>query len=80
MKVGIFAKSVLDPKHRDALVNLLSVLIKRDHEIWCPPSLEDFVRMNFSNIAPQVFDSFNLKYSPIDVLCSVGGDGTILST
>ena len=80
MKIGIFAKSVLDPKHRDALINLVTVLVGRGHEIWCPPSLEDFVRMNFSHVAPQVFDRFTLKYKPVDVLCSVGGDGTILST
>ena len=80
MKIGIFAKSVLDPKHRDALINLVSVLVARGHEIWCPPSLEDFIRMNFSEVAPQVFDRFTLKYRPVDVLCSVGGDGTILST
>lgn len=80
MKVGIFAKSVLDPKHRDALLKLVSVLVERGHEIWCPPSLEDFVRMNFSQVAPQVFDRFTSKYKPVDVLCSVGGDGTILST
>ena len=80
MKIGIFAKSVLDPKHRDALINLVSVLVARGHEIWCPPSLEDFIRMNFSEVAPQVFYRFTLKYRPVDVLCSVGGDGTILST
>jgi NAD+ kinase len=59
---------------------LVSVLVGRGHEIWCPPSLEDFIRMNFSEVAPQVFDRFTLKYRPVDVLCSVGGDGTILST
>lgn len=80
MKVGIFAKSVLDPKHRDALVGLVEVLINRGHEIWCPPSLEDFLRMNFKSLAPLVFDKFHNGYKPIDVLCSVGGDGTILST
>ena len=61
---------------------LLSVLvIKRGHEIWCPPSLEDFVRMNFQQMSRHRFSIVSLQsIVPWMFLCSVGGDGTILST
>jgi NAD+ kinase len=81
MKIGVFAKSVTDPKHRDALLNLLSNIHKRGHQIFCPPSLEDFIHMQISEqIVPHVFDYFTKGDSTIDVLISVGGDGTILDT
>ncbi len=80
MKAGVFAKSLIDPKHRHAMTELLEVLKKRGHDIYCTPSLEDFIHMNLEGISPRVFDNFSKGDSEIDFLCSVGGDGTILET
>ena len=81
MKIGVYAKSVRDPKHRDALANLILTLHNRGHQIFCPPSLEDFIYMQVStSIVPHVFDYFTAENAGIDVLISVGGDGTILDT
>lgn len=80
MKIGVYAKSVIDPKHRDALTVLVNTLHARGHEIFCPPSLEDFIRMNTNGIVPRVFDYFTKFEVGIDVLFSVGGDGTILDS
>lgn len=80
MKAGVFAKSLIDPKHRHAMTELLEVLKKRGHDIYCTPSLEDFIHMNLEGISPRVFDNFSKGDHEIDFLCSVGGDGTILET
>jgi len=80
MKAGVFAKSLIDPKHRHAMTELLEVLKKRGHDIYCTPSLEDFIHMNLEGISPRVFDNFSKGDNEIDFLCSVGGDGTILET
>lgn len=80
MKIGVYAKSVIDPKHRDALTILVNTLKDRNHDIYCPPSLEDFIRMNTNGIVPHVFDYYSKSYVGIDVLFSVGGDGTILDS
>ncbi len=80
MKAGVFAKSLIDPKHRHAMTELLEVLKKRGHDIYCTPSLEDFIHMNLEGISPRVFDNFSKGDDEIDFLCSVGGDGTILET
>ncbi len=80
MKAGVFAKSLIDPKHRQAMTELLEVLKRRGHDIYCTPSLEDFIHMNLEGINPRVFDFFTKDDQNIDFLCSVGGDGTILET
>ncbi len=80
MKAGVFAKSLIDPKHRQAMTELLEVLKRRGHDIYCTPSLEDFIHMNLEGISPRVFDNFKKGDHEIDFLCSVGGDGTILET
>ena len=81
MKIGVYAKSVRDPKHRDALTRLVQIIHQREHQVYCTPSLEDFIHMHISDqIKPLVFDYFDENSSKIDVLISVGGDGTILDT
>ncbi len=81
MRIGVYAKSVRDPKHRDALASLILSLHNRGYQIFCPPSLEDFIYMQVSaNIVPHIFDYFDKDNVGLDVLISVGGDGTILDT
>jgi NAD+ kinase len=80
MKIGVFSKSINDPKHRDALLVLVRILQKRGHEIWTTPSLEDFIRMNHDDISPLVFDEVEGIGKPIDFLFSIGGDGTVLES
>jgi hypothetical protein len=68
MKIGVFSKSINDPKHRDALLVLVRILQKRGHEIWTTPSLEDFIRMNHDDISPLVFDEIEGMGRPVDYL------------
>lgn len=80
MKIGVFSKSINDPKHRDALLVLVGILQRRGHEIWTTPSLEDFIRMNHPDVSPLVFDEVEGIGKPIDFLFSIGGDGTVLES
>lgn len=80
MKIGVFSKSINDPKHRDALLVLVDILQRRGHEIWTTPSLEDFIRMNQTDVSPLVFDEVEGIGKPIDFLFSIGGDGTVLES
>jgi NAD+ kinase len=81
MRIGVYAKSVRDPKHRDALASLILYLHNRGYQIYCPHSLEDFIYMQVSaTIVPHIFDYFDKDNVGLDVLISVGGDGTILDT
>ena len=80
MKIGVFSKSINDPKHRDALLVLVGILQRRGHEIWTTPSLEDFIRMNHPDVSPLVFDEVEGTGRPIDFLFSIGGDGTVLES
>lgn len=80
MKIGVFSKSINDPKHRDALMVLVEILHRKGHEIWTLPAIEDFLRMNNSKINPLVFDEIEGVGKPIDYLFSIGGDGTVLES
>ncbi len=80
MKIGVYAKSVKDKKHGDAVLQLVDLLSNRGHRIWTTPPIEDFIRMHTVDVDLMVFDSFDINYAPIDVIFSIGGDGTILET
>lgn len=80
MKIGVYAKSVKDKKHGEAVLRLIDLLTIHEHRIWTTPHIEDFVRMHNSTVELTVFDSFDINYAPIDVIFSIGGDGTILET
>ena len=80
MKIGVYAKSVKDKKHGEAVLRLIDLLTDHEHRIWTTPHIEDFVRMHNSKVELTVFDSFDINYAPIDVIFSIGGDGTILET
>ena len=81
MKIGVYARSLRDPKHSSAMLELLNLLHERGHDIFCTPALEDFIQMNTHGISVHVFDSYNKNSrEKIDALCSIGGDGTILDT
>ena len=81
MRIGVYAKSVRDPKHRDALASLILYLHNRVYQIYCPHSLAVFIYKQVSaTIVPHIFDYFDKDNVGLDVLISVGGDGTILDT
>jgi len=81
MKIGVYARSLRNPKHSSAMLDLLKILNERGHDIFCTPALEDFIQMNSNGLSVHVFDSYHKNsVDKIDALCSVGGDGTILDT
>ncbi len=80
MKIGVYAKSVKDKKHGEAVLRLVDLLSAHEHRVWTTPHIEDFVRMHNSEVELTVFDSFHKGNAPIDVIFSIGGDGTILET
>jgi NAD+ kinase len=79
MKIGVYAKSLRDPKHGEGFVLLLKTLADRGHEIWCPPSLVDFIQMHFAGAFQlNSFHHLSKEDPAIDILICVGGDGTLL--
>ncbi len=81
MRIGVYARSVRDPKHSTAMLELLKILHERNHEIYCTHALEDFIEMNTTGISFNVFDKYNsTSTDKLDAICSIGGDGTILDT
>lgn len=81
MKIGIYAKSLADEKHREGFTLLINELHAAGHDIFCTPELREFISGIVSGDSEvKVFEYFTDKTENPDALICVGGDGTILDT
>jgi NAD+ kinase len=79
MKIGVYAKSVRDPKHEAGFVQLVRNLISRGHEVWCTSSLVDFIHIQIApDISLYTIPELTIENPVLDLLICVGGDGTML--